>query len=586
MGGPRGGSGNSPLHLDLPKRHLSHIQHLFYQIFRYLVKQKRPMGTLVGLVVQSMIRLLLVVFFIRFGKGASTRPREVALGVFVLLLVGTGVDAGAGTAPRALMTAIAPNDTAANEQTLQQILPPVMLAVKAVTDPVTGMLPGWNITLIHRNSECSSTTGPLAAFELHKDADAFLGPVCDYVIAPVARYAGRWKLPVLTAGAQVDHFMYKTEFPTLTRMMGSYVHVGKALLHILQKFNWSVAGLLYYNYPIGSNKGNSKCHFTLQGVFMALGARSAHLSFNETMNYLYYKELLRELSKRARIMVVCADPRTVREIMLAAEELNMIDSGEYVFFNIELFNSMNRHNPWFVREDSAERNARARKAYSALLTVTARTPNNEAYRNFSFEVKRLAKEEFNFTFGNESVSTFVTAFYDAVVLYALALNETLEEGGSQRDGIAITRRMWNRTFEGITGDVNIDANGDRIADYSLLDMDPDNGEFKIVANYIGVTHSLEYVPGAKIHWAGGRSQPPPDTPICGFDGALCKTMPGYAILSIVLSSVVVVLAIASVFIYRHYKLEAEIASMTWRVNYQDIVRVPPGKLRGSVYSLV
>lgn len=63
-------------------------------------------------------------------------------------------------------------------------------------------------------------------------------------------------------------------------------------------------------------------------------------------------------------------------------------------------------------------------------------------------MKRLAKEEFNFTFGNESVSTFVTAFYDAVVLYALALNETLEEGGSQRDGIAITRRMWNRTFEG------------------------------------------------------------------------------------------------------------------------------------------
>ncbi|KAG8273712.1 hypothetical protein J6590_014345 [Homalodisca vitripennis] len=36
----------------------------------------------------------------------------------------------------------------------------------------------------------------------------------------------------------------------------------------------------------------------------------------------------------------------------------------------------------------------------------------------------------------------------------------------------------------------------------------------------------------------------------------------------------------------HYKLEAEIASMTWRVNYRDIVRVPPGKLRGSVYSLV
>lgn len=38
--------------------------------------------------------------------------------------------------------------------------------------------------------------------------------------------------------------------------------------------------------------------------------------------------------------------------------------------------------------------------------------------------------------------------------------------------------------------------------------------------------------------------------------------------------------------YRHYKLEAEIASMTWRIYARDIVRVPPGgKFRGSMYSL-
>lgn len=36
--------------------------------------------------------------------------------------------------------------------------------------------------------------------------------------------------------------------------------------------------------------------------------------------------------------MLCAAPRKVREIMLAAEELNMVSSGEYVFFNIELLN--------------------------------------------------------------------------------------------------------------------------------------------------------------------------------------------------------------------------------------------------------
>ncbi|RZF38713.1 hypothetical protein LSTR_LSTR016813 [Laodelphax striatellus] len=53
---------------------------------------------------------------------------------------------------------------------------------------------------------------------------------------------------------------------------------------------------------------------------------------------------------------------------------------------------------------------------------------------------------------------------------------------------------------------------------------------QIVANYIGVKHALEYVPHTSIHWAGGRLEPPPDTPHCGFDGALSRQMTGYAIL--------------------------------------------------------
>ena len=46
--------------------------------------------------------------------------------------------------------------------------------------------------------------------------------------------------------------------------------------------------------------------------------------------------------------------------------------------------------------------------------------------------------------GGEDVITALTICN----LYALALNETLEAGGSVRDGVTITRRMWNRTFQG------------------------------------------------------------------------------------------------------------------------------------------
>ena len=74
---------------------------------------------------------------------------------------------------------------------------------------------------------------------------------------------------------------------------------------------------------------------------------------------------------------------------------------------------------------------------------------------------------------------------------------------------------------GITGNISIDENGDRNADFSLLDMDPVTGSFEPVANYYGVTKEVVDLPGKRIHWPGGLHTPPPDTPKCGFDGSKC-----------------------------------------------------------------
>ncbi|XP_011872052.1 PREDICTED: atrial natriuretic peptide receptor 1-like isoform X2 [Vollenhovia emeryi] len=491
------------------------------------------------------------------------------------------------------LAVIGPSDPY-HEQSLKKVLPTVLLAVKYVSSP-KGPLPGWNIKVDHRDSNCSSTDGPLAAFDfyINQTTDAFLGPVCEYVIAPVARYAGVWKIPVLTTGAQADAFRHKARsYPTLTRMMGSHMSMSVALKHILWQMKWKVCGLLFHDHEIASSKGHSECHFTLSAVYAAFNLTPIVKSFNEmTATAENYKNLLLYVSKSARIVVMCANSTTIRELLLAAEELGMVDSGEYVFFSIELSPSDNdSEEPWRVESDTDERNEKARKAYQVLLTLTARTPDNLEYVNFSREVQSLAQSKYNFTFKKNLVSTFVSSFYDAVLLYAFAVKESLPEkpGEVNLDGGNLTRRMWGKSFKGITGDVKIDENGDRIADYSLLDMNPETSRFEIVANYYGANKTLEYIPGKKIHWAGGRLEPPPDTPTCGFDGMLCpdNSLPGYAILSMVLSSIVVVLVVGSVFIYRRFKLEAEIASMTWKVHWEDVIVKPNPKTRGSLYSLV
>ncbi|CAG7700229.1 unnamed protein product [Allacma fusca] len=493
---------------------------------------------------------------------------------------------------------LAPKDTQQYEYPLQKVVPPVLVAIQS--ERVRMMLPGWELQVNYRDTKCSSAYGPLAAFDFHTTktagltraidyrTDVFLGPMCDYVIAPVARYAGVWNIPLITPGGQAEAFRHKIPaYPTLTLLAGTYSLV-HAMLAILSEFGWRHIALFYHNFQAGSGKGHSFCHFILGSVYTALNNTPHFRSFDEKQEGLDFHSYLANISTKARIVVLCASPTRIREIMMAAEDLKMVSSGEYVFFNMELFANQNEsHRPWHRADDTLENNDRAKRAYEALLTVTVPPPpKTDEYITFDQEVKRNALEKFNFSFGDESVNPFVTAFYDAVLLYAIAVNETLEANGSIENGTEITRRMRGKTFQGITGNVSIDENGDRNADYSLLDMNPETGEFHVVASYSGRTKEIEEM--KKIHWPGNRETWPPDTPKCGFDGSNCPTMPQYVYVVGVLSATLVITLISFIFIYRHYKLEAEIASMTWKVNWSDVLTQggeSRGRRRGSHLSL-
>lgn len=141
-----------------------------------------------------------------------------------------------------------------------------------------------------------------------------------------------------------------------------------------------------------------------------------------------------------------------------------------------------------------------------------------------FKVKRIAVDKYNYSTNvNESISTYAMSFYDGVILYAIALNESIKDDPSvlQRpiNGTDMVRRMWNRSFTGIAGNATIDSNGDLVSSYSLWDMNPVSGHFEVIANF--EHNHLEFVHGKTIHWAGNRTTPPPNQPLCGYDGSLC-----------------------------------------------------------------
>ena len=44
------------------------------------------------------------------------------------------------------------------------------------------------------------------------------------------------------------------------------------------------------------------------------------------------------------------------------------------------------------------------------------------------------------------VNPITAAFYDTVLMYGLALNETLNAFENPKDGRVVARKLWNKTF--------------------------------------------------------------------------------------------------------------------------------------------
>nr|XP_033789146.1 atrial natriuretic peptide receptor 3 isoform X1 [Geotrypetes seraphini] len=380
---------------------------------------------------------------------------------------------------------------------------------------------GFSFKVHYEDSEC----GNRALFTLmdlavqQRKPDVILGPVCEYAAASVARMASYWDIPVLSSGALATGFMPKSsEYSHLTRVSPAYSKMGEMFLAMFRYHLWNRAALVY-----SDDKLERNCFFTIEGVervFHEEGFHMSYYSFDET-KHIDADDIVHAVSFD-RVVIICASADTVRTIMLAAHRKGMTKGG-YAFFNIELFNSSTYGNGSWKRGDKND--AEAKQAYASLQTVTLLRTVKPEFEKFSTEVKssveKLGLED------NDYVNMFVEGFHDAIILYALALHEIQKSGDSKKDGKKLVHQMWNRTYEGIAGQVSIDANGDRYGDFSVIAMtDPERGTQEVIGDYYGIHGYFEIRPNVKLPWGHGRLKliekvpEQANTPSCKSSGGL------------------------------------------------------------------
>ncbi|XP_029694813.1 atrial natriuretic peptide receptor 1 [Takifugu rubripes] len=479
--------------------------------------------------------------------------------------------------PNVTLAVILPQSNTEYPWAWPRIGPAIDRAVRAVnTDPT--LLPDHHLTYAFKNSEnkggiCSESEASLMAVDLKFAYNpwAFIGPGCSYTSSPVGLFTTHWDIPMVTAGAPAVAF-YGGVYPSITNTGPTHMKLGKFALRICEHFGWRDHVMLIFS---DKKVDDRPCYFTVEGLYMQLKTTNITLAervFEEDKTLVNYSQILADIQNDGRVMFVCCEPDVFRKLMVQFWREDL-PHEQYVFFYIDVFGyslQSGCQQPWFRGDED---DAVAKEAFQSVKILTYREPQNPEYKEFISNLKTDAKHMFNYTIGDSLMNIIAGGFYDSVMLYAQALNETMTPAGDRPPGKLVNDRMWNRIFHGVTGIVHLDEYGDRETEFALWDMtDRDSRNFQTVLVYNSAEEHLTVVPGTTVHWLGGNC--PPDVPVCGFknDNPACltKTVTIHQMVLIVLFFIVTMILTIAVFIYRRMKLEKELVAQLWRLSWDDI----------------
>ncbi|XP_077334342.1 atrial natriuretic peptide receptor 2 [Lithobates pipiens] len=510
-------------------------------------------------------------------------PRLSTLPTFLLLLFLSCLPLPSHQTPTANRTltlaVVLPDSNLRYAWSWPRVSPALHMAVERAQNELQ-LLPGYQVKIIFLTSEldgaCSEYVAPLNAVDLklYHNPDVLFGPGCVYPSASVARFATHWRLPLVTAGALAFGFKPDDDqYNTTVRTGPTANKLGEFVTHLHDHFNWtSRAALVYHDVK----KDDRPHYFIIEGVFLALEEFN-----NMTVRYQTYPEgddlasVIQFIRNNGRVIYICGPLEMLHKIMLQAHKEKLTD-GDYVFFYVDVFGESLRsdgtrdaNKPWQTNQTHEEE---LKEAFKTVLVISYHEPQNPEYRIFQKNLIQRSKEEFGVTLDYSLKNLIAGCFYDGVLLYVHALNETLQEGGSQKDGIRIVQKIQDRTMQGITGTVSMDKTNDRNTDFDLWAMaDHDSGHFQIVGHYDGITKQINWT-GTPILWLKGA--PPLDNPPCVFDtdDPSCVKTPLSTLAMVALGAglTLIIFGMASIIIMRKLMLEKELASMLWRIRWEEL----------------
>ncbi|XP_064600660.1 receptor-type guanylate cyclase Gyc76C-like [Liolophura sinensis] len=431
-------------------------------------------------------------------------------------------------------------------------------------------------------------------------AVGFFGPEDTCTVE--ARVAAAWNLPMISYKCTESDVSDKTLYPTFARTLPPSTQVTKSIIALLKHFKWRKFTMVV---------GSSHKQKTIADRLAEL-CDMYDVQINDRKEYPEphipltmanpFPRLVEETYIRTRVYVFLGDGNGIVDFMSNLYDRGLVDSGEYVVIYID-------HAPYeesqplkyFRRTLDPPKETRNVWAARCLLVIALSPPYNPNYDKFHAEVNRyneLPPFEFPNPFKKpKQITVYAAYLYDAVYLYARALDEVLSAGGDETNGTAIVSHIRGRSYTSIQGFlVHIDENGDAEGNYTVLSRQqgPDGnyamrpvGHFEIQGK--GTLPRFGFFRSKTIDWVDGI---PLDEPQCGYQGERCIPPQTYVLEIVcgVLGGIVLITGIVVLIIYRNWRNEQEIAGLLWKIDVEclhgtDRTSSPHRDLSGSRMTL-
>nr|XP_002122873.3 atrial natriuretic peptide receptor 3-like [Ciona intestinalis] len=327
----------------------------------------------------------------------------------------------------------------------------------------------------------------------------FLGPVCNDATSMVATFAGKWNVPVISPGSHAAWIIPGEEYPMLTRITPSYIDLAYFIHNVFVMLNHGVTypvHLIYEDREEGKTT-ESECHNLMQAVYSVFHNDAVVLQVttrHAISDVTFHAESFIADIGYPNVVLMCASSPLVRKVMLAASAHGVAVPGRNEWYAIDLHNdSYYAAGAW---KQGDEQDLKAKIAYRALQVITFIVTKTPEFNRFSTTILNEYRSR-GVTHSETQVNEYVEGFHDAIMLYARALNATMNQGLDIRNGTSVSANMRNITFQGISGPVTIDLYGDRNGDYSIIGMkNIETGTFEKVIDYYGGSRSrFTFYPG-------------------------------------------------------------------------------------------